>query len=121
MLTQDDMEESVHWIIDNARALGLARRKMILTERMTERLKAVMMKKHMDLAVSAQEREAKASEEMHQAYIDEANAAGEFEYLRSLRDAHIARIEAWRSLESSARALTRTASPQEVPDGPHRR
>jgi len=124
MLTQDDMEESVHWIIDNARAIGLARRKMILSERMTERMKAVIMKRHIELPVGAQEREAKASDEMHQAYIDEANAAGEFEYLRSLRDAHMARIEAWRSLESTARALTRTSAPAQedgnAPPPPYR-
>jgi tryptophanyl-tRNA synthetase len=98
---------------DRERLLGFIEgsRKMILSERMTERMKAVIMKRHMELPVGAQEREAKASDEMHQAYIDEANAAGEFEYLRSLRDAHMARIEAWRSMESTARALTRTSAP----------
>lgn len=117
MITQEDMEESVHWIIENARVIGFARRNMIMAERMAERTKAVMMKKHSELPVSAQEREAKASEELKAVYIEEADAAGHFEYLRSLRDAHMARIEAWRSMESTARALTRTAAPSE--ERPH--
>lgn len=114
MITIEQIEESIQWFFDNARKMGSARKQMVLTERLTERMKALVMKKHVDLPVSAQEREAKASPELYQAYIDEADAAGEYEMLRVLKIGHEARIEAWRTMESTARALSKPLqAPQE--------
>lgn len=113
MITVEQLEESVQWFFENARALGAARQRMVYTERMAERMKALVMKKYSDLPVSAQEREAKASPELHQAYINEAEAAGEYEMLRTLKNGHEARIEAWRTLESTARSLHQTSAPRE--------
>lgn len=121
MITQDDMEASFHWIFDNARNIAQARGRMVYTERQAERMKAVMMKKFPDLPISGQEREAKASDELKLAYEKEARAAEEYEYFRTMRDAHIARIEAWRTLESTARAFAKTAEPREAPSGPQPR
>ena len=102
-------EASVEWLMQNARALGKARQRMVLAERMVDRIKALVMKKHTELPVSAQEREAKASAELFEAYQEEAEATGDFEMLRTLRDAHAAQLELFRTLEATARVTQKEA------------
>lgn len=107
IITADEAHAAVEWLIANARAIADAKRRLVLAETGKDRIKAIVMKKHAELAVSAQEREAKASPEYQRACEEEANAAGDFEYLRHLRDTAQARIEMFRTLESSARAAAR--------------
>lgn len=106
-ITDEQAERALDWLRDNATVLGDAKRDLILAERMVDRTKALEMKRHSDLPVSAQEREAKASDVLHEAYKAEAVAAGEYEKLRALRDVAIARVEAWRSLTANFRAMTK--------------
>jgi hypothetical protein len=107
IITAEDAHSAVEWLIKNARPIADAKKRLVLAETGKDRIKAIVMKKHAEIAVSAQEREARASEEYARACEEEANAAAEFEYLRHLRDTAHARIEMWRSLESSARAAAR--------------
>ncbi len=104
-VTDDAASDALEWLVKNARALGQAKEDLVKAERMVDRIKALEMKRHSDLPVSAQEREAKASDALKEAYEAEAKAAGHYEYLRSCKDAAIARLEAWRTLSSNARAV----------------
>lgn len=106
-ITDEMAEKALDWLRDNATILGDAKRDLILAERMVDRTKALEMKRHSDLPVSAQEREAKASDVLHEAYKAEAVAAGEYEKLRALQDVARAKIEAWRTLSSTFRAMTK--------------
>jgi len=106
-ITDEQAERALDWLRDNAAILGDAKRDLILAERMVDRTKALEMKRHSDLPVSAQEREAKASDKMWECYQAEANAAGEYEKLRALQDVARAKIEAWRTLSSTFRAMTK--------------
>lgn len=106
-ITDDQAEAALNWLRDNAATLGNAKRDLVLAERLVDRTKALEMKRHSDLPVSAQEREAKASDVLYEAYKAEAVAAGEYEKLRALRDVAIARVEAWRSLTANFRAMTK--------------
>ena len=106
-VTDEEAEKALQWLVSNARALGDAKENLVKCERMVERTKALLMKRHSELPVSAQEREARASDELEAAYLDEAKAAGHYEYLRALKDAATAHIEAWRSLTATARAMTK--------------
>ena len=115
MMTFEKVEAAVHWLIDNAKRIGGARRRLVYAERMVDRIKALEMKRHSELSVSAQEREAKASDAYLDAIIEEANAAGEFETLRSERDGYTAMIELFRTMEATARRL-RDASHATQPD-----
>ena len=106
-ITDEQAEKALDWLRDNAAILGDAKRDLILAERMVDRTKALEMKRHSDLPVSAQEREAKASDVLHEAYKAEAIAAGEYEKLRAFQDVARAKIEAWRTLSSTFRAMTK--------------
>jgi hypothetical protein len=63
------------------------------------------MKRFNDLSLAAAEREALTSPEYENALNEDANAAGEFEKLRALRDAAAMKIEAWRTEQASWRAM----------------
>lgn len=100
-----DVEKALDFLRDSAAQLGEAKRRAILTERMVRHIRALEMKMHSTLPVSAQEREAFASERFVTAATEEAVAAGEYEKLRALREAAAAKIEAWRSISANYRAM----------------
>jgi len=91
--------------VGNARALGKAKEKSVLSESMTKRIKALEMARSEAKTVAEKERDALASEAYLLAIQAEAQEAGEYETMRALKDAATARIECWRSLTSTARSL----------------
>lgn len=105
LVSEDDVQKALDWLRDHADDIGEAKANAIRAERMVKHIKALEMKKHAGLPVTAQEREAHAS----QAYLDaleaEAVAAGEFEKARSLREAAALKIEVWRSSSANYRAM----------------
>jgi hypothetical protein len=107
MFTLAQAEKSMEWLMGSAQKLGHAKRRAVYAESMVKRMRAIVMKRYSHLPVSAAEREANASDELMEAYEVEADAAGEYETLRALKDAHIATIEGWRSMEASARAASK--------------
>lgn len=106
-ITDEQAEAALDWLRDNAQALGNAKRDLVIHERMVGRIMALEMKRNSELSLGAQEREAKISDAMLVAWDAEATAAGEYEKLRALRDAAIARVEAWRSLTANFRAMSK--------------
>lgn len=105
IVTDEQLSQALDWLRDNAAALGEAKRQAVLTEKMGKHIKALEMKKHSELGVSAQEREAYASEAYQRALYAEAKAAGEFEAMRALREAAALKIEAWRSEQANFRSM----------------
>lgn len=105
IVSDEKVERALHWLSQNAALLGEAKRQAVLTEGMVKHVKALEMKKHSELPVSAQEREAMASDRYQQALYAEALAAGELEKLRSLREAAAATVEFWRSEQASLRSM----------------
>ena len=104
-ISDDEAERALHWLRDNARALGEAKAEAVRSESMTKRAKAIEMARSDAKTVAEKERDALAS----QAYLDainaEAEAAGHYEYMRALKDAAMARLELWRSITATARQL----------------
>lgn len=105
MLSDEQVERALDWLRDSANDLGKAKEKAVLTERMVKHIKALEMKRHSDLGVAAQEREAFASKAYVDAVIEEAKAAGGYETMRALREAASAKIESWRSQSANFRAM----------------
>lgn len=105
LVSDADVERALDWLRDNAKDIGSAKELAIKTERMTKHIRAIEMKRHSALPVSAQEREALASD----AYVDAANveagAAGAFETMKALREAAALKIEVWRSASANYRAM----------------
>lgn len=105
LVSDADVEKALDWLRDSADEIGNAKREAVKTEHMIRHVKALAMKLHMELPVSAQEREAYASDQYLMAIERAADAAGEFERLKSLRGAAELKIEAWRSMGANYRAM----------------
>ena len=105
LVTDEELDRALDYLVNSAAQIGEARRKQILTTHMVKHTKALEMKKHNDMPVSAQEREAVASDCYKNACYEEAVTAGEFEKLRALREAASLKIEVWRTEQSSLRSL----------------
>lgn len=105
IVSDAEVEMALDWLRDNAGEIGKAREEAVRTERMTKHIKALEMKRHNELPVSAQEREAHASQAYVDALTKEAVAAGEFERMRGLREAAALKIEVWRSASANYRAM----------------
>lgn len=105
LVTDDDVEKALDWLRDNAADIGEAKKMAIKSEHMLKHIKALVMKHHADLPVSAQEREALASDRYAQAMDVAAEAAGTFERMKSLREAAALKIEVWRSMGANYRAM----------------
>lgn len=104
-ITEKQAEESLWWLIDNSSEIGRAVEEATLTERLVGHVEA-LQSKAADGSDARRKEAARTSQEYLRAVYAEAKAAGELAKLRSLRDAHGARLEAWRSQSANFRALS---------------
>lgn len=105
LVTDESVERALDWLRDNADDIAAAKEEAVKAEHMLKHTKAVAMKLHADLPVSAQEREAVASPEYRSALEWTAQTAGALEKMRALREAAALRIEVWRSASANYRAM----------------
>lgn len=105
MISEEEVEASVTYLQATADASARARANRVVLEHGLKRIKALGMMKCNNLPVSAQEREAYASPEYETALDGLRQAIFEDERHRALRDAHSAKIEAWRTAEATRRSV----------------
>ena len=105
MIDEKEVEAAVDWLRDTANEAAQKRAERLYLDEYRKVLRAKLMKQHMDLPVSAQEREALADPK----YADHLQALkiaiDEDEKMRFLRVAAEAKIEAWRSMNANHRAI----------------
>jgi hypothetical protein len=98
-----DPQKAVDFIRDNAAKYAFAKANRVYVEEYRKSLKAILMKKSMENAVNAQEREAYSNDE-YRAHLQAIfEAIVEEEKYRWEMVAAQARIEVWRSQEASNR------------------
>jgi hypothetical protein len=105
IVTDVDLEKALDFLRDNAMDIGDAKAEAVKAGHMVKHVKALMMKRYNELPVSAQEREALASAEYVAACEADAIAAGEYEKMRSLREAAALKIESWRTEQANYRSM----------------
>ncbi len=105
LISDNEVERALDYLRDNAETMGKAKAEAVRAEHMLKHIKAMAMKLSGESAVSAQEREALASEQYVVAIDTTARAAGEYERLRALREAAALKIEAWRTASSNYRSM----------------
>ena len=112
----DDIQESVDYLLETAAPAAQARANRIVLEHGLKRIKALAMQKARDeherltnskapLAVTLQERDAYASEEYGVALEGLREAIFLDEGFRARRDAHAAKIDAWRTQQATMRSV----------------
>lgn len=98
-----DPHKAVDYIRDNAPMYAMAKAHRIYVEEYRKSLKAMLMKRSMETAVNAQEREAYSNEEYREHLQAIYEAVVEEEKYRWEMVAAQARVEVWRSQEASNR------------------
>ena len=104
MISQIDAEKAVDWLRDNAAIAAKTRAERLYMEQWIKTAKAEAMRAHSSLPIAAQEREALTSSSYLAALQAYKEAIEADETNRFLVAAAEAKIEAWRSQESTRRA-----------------
>lgn len=107
MITEDDVEKAVHKLINGADKIAKAKADLIYEEEYKKSIKAIQMKKDRlaNMPISAQEREALASEAYKKQLEKIAECTLKYEKLRAERVGLEAMIEFWRSRSANERAV----------------
>jgi len=105
IVEDDALAKALEFLRESASEIGKARARLIRAERMVEHTEALLIK--MSNASSDQKRKADArtDERWIAATQEEAEAAGEWEKMKALREAAAAKIEAWRSEQANFRGM----------------
>lgn len=104
MISDDEAEKAVDWMRDNALKAAKARAERAYVEEFRKVLKGQLMRENPADAIGTQEAKAYSDPRYvrHLEAIREAIEADE--YLRFMREAACAKVEAWRSQSANLRA-----------------
>jgi|TARA_R110000796_G_scaffold171601_1_gene288662 hypothetical protein len=105
LITDEDVDKAVDFLRNTAEQSAKYKAERVYLDEYRKSLKALLMKNHLDLPVSAQEREAYASPVYIQHLETLKVAIERDEKQRFLRVAAEAKIEAWRSMSANIRAI----------------
>jgi translation elongation factor EF-Ts len=104
MITQDDAEKAVDWLRANARKMAQERAERLYLEQWIKTVKATLQTEQVGTSAAASEIAALASPKYLAALQAYKQAVEGDEYNRFMVTAAEAKIEAWRSQESTRRA-----------------
>ncbi len=106
MISEKDVQDSVGWLLQNARPAAEARANRLDLEAASKSLLAILQKEHLDLPLGGQEREALADARYCETHLKGLKQAiVEDEYIRHRERAELALIDVWRSQNSTATKL----------------
>jgi len=105
MIADEAVHDALETLRKTAQEIGHVRKRMVLSAQMVKHVEALMMG-HSD-ARSGEMRKAfaRSSDKYLAAIEEEAEAAGEFEKLKAVREHASSIIEAWRTQESNLRGV----------------
>ena len=104
MITQDQAEKAVDWLRENARSMAQARAERLYLEQWIKTVKATVQLESNAPSIAAAETVALASGRYLAALQAYKEAVSADEYNRFMVTAAEAKIDAWRSQESTRRA-----------------
>lgn len=104
MITSEEAERAVSWLRDNARSMAQARAERLYMEQWVKTVKATLQQEQAGASAAAAEIVALASPRYMAALQAYKQAVEADEYNRFVLAAAEAKIEAWRSQESTRRA-----------------
>lgn len=105
LIADESLEKALDWLRDNASAIGKAKERTIKAEHMLKHVEAIEFRLSKSTSNDARKADARVSERYLVAVLEDAQAAGEYEKLKALREAAALRIEAWRSEQANFRAM----------------
>lgn len=105
IVSDEELEKALDWLRDNAKEMGDAKARVVRAGHMLKHIEALETKMSQEKSVEARKADARCSLRYVAAIEEDAVAAGEYEKMKSLREAAALKIEAWRSEQANFRAL----------------
>lgn len=105
IVTEQELEKALDFLRDSARDIGAAKARVIKAGHMLKHVEALEFKKSEARSAEARKADARTSEAYLAAIIEDAEAAGAYEVLKSLREAAALKIDSWRSEQANYRAM----------------
>lgn len=105
MVEEHEISKALDWLRDNAKAMGEAKARLVKAEHMVKHIEALEFLAATGTSADAKKAAARASERYVNATYEEAVAAGEYETLRSLREAAALKCQVWQSESANHRAM----------------
>lgn len=103
MITQEDAEEAVEYLVSHSYAYGEAKAIAQHTGNSLRRVKAIAMKHSGENAIGAQEREAYASDQYKEALKADLKANIEYETLRAKKESKEVLVDLYRTISARQR------------------
>jgi len=105
IVTEEELEKCLDWLRDSAQEMGRCKGRLVKAQHMLGHTEAILTLKSDQSSDTKRRAEARASARYLECIIEEADAAGEFEKMKALREAAALKIETWRSEQANYRAL----------------
>lgn len=102
-ISDQDVETAFDWLRENASAAAKARAERVYLEAFSKSLKALLMQNSDKKSISEQERDAYAAPTYLKHLQALKEAVFEDEKIRFLREAALAKVDAWRSASANER------------------
>lgn len=105
MIEEKEVERAVWWLAQNAPAIAQARAEMVYADEYKKSLRAILMAESNETAANAREQFAYAHPK-YLAHLEEIKRTVlNYEKMRAMREAAQMKIEAWRSMNATYRAI----------------
>lgn len=105
IVQETELEKALDFLRDNAADIGEAKARVIKAGHMIKHIEALLFLESEQKTVDAKKAEVRTSERWIAATDEEAEAAGEYEKMRALREAAALKIETWRSEQATIRSM----------------
>lgn len=105
LVSDHDLDRALAFLRDSAIAMGDAKERLVRAGHMVSHIEALMIVGSDESSADKRKADARASERYRAAIEEEAEAAGEFEKLKSLREAAAMKIQAWQTSSANYRSM----------------
>lgn len=105
LVTDEQVDSALHFLRESAGQIGKARERMVLADHMVKHVEALLFMASGESSVEAKKQDVKRSEKWLEAVHEEAEAVGEFEKMKALREAALARLDCWRTESATLRGM----------------
>lgn len=105
IVQEQELEKALDFLRDNAADIGDAKARMVKAGHMIKHVEALLFLDSEQKTVDAKKAEVRTSDRWIDAINEEAEATGEYEKMRALREAAALKIETWRSEQATFRAM----------------
>ena len=105
IVEDSELERALDFLRDNAATIGEAKARMVKAGHMIKHIEAILFLASEQKTVDAKKADVRISERWIDATNEEAEAAGEYERLRGLREAAALKIGAWQTESANYRTM----------------